>query len=97
MRSNQLSYAPLTDGPKFTMWQASGQVAAALWRCFFCLLLITLLSACQLRKLVLPVSPTPPPAPTAVTQGWRELAPGLQLHNALSTGAAFRAGDRPAH
>ena len=89
MRSNQLSYAPLTDWPKFTMRQASGQVAAGLWRCFVCLLLGLLLSACQLRKLVLPVSPTPPPAPTAATQGWRELAPGLQLHNALSTGALF--------
>ncbi len=89
MRSNQLSYAPLTDGTKFTMRQASGQATAALWRCCFCLLLITLLSACQLRKLVLPVSPTPPPAPTASAQGWRELAPGLQLHNALSTGTLF--------
>ncbi len=89
MRSNQLSYAPLTDGTKFTMRQASGQVAAALWRCFVCLLLGLLLSACQLRKFVLPVSLTPPPAPTAAAQGWRELAPGLQLHNALSTGALF--------
>ena len=89
MRSNQLSYAPLTDRPKFTMRQASGQASAALWRFCVYLLLITLLSACQLRKLVLPVSPTPPPAPTAAAQGWRELAPGLQLHNALSTGVLF--------
>ena len=89
MRSNQLSYAPLTDRPKFTMRRASGQASAALWRFCVYLLLITLLSACQLRKLVLPVSPTPPPAPTAAAQGWRELAPGLQLHNALSTGVLF--------
>ena len=89
MRSNQLSYAPLTDGTKFTIWQGSGQVPTLLWRFCVCLLLITLLSACQLRKLVLPVSPTPPTAPTAAAQGWRELTPGLQLHNALSTGAIF--------
>lgn len=64
------------------------QDPAALRQFCVCFLLISLLSACQLRNLVEPATPSPhPPAPTDTAQGWTELAPGLQLHRSLSTGS----------
>ncbi len=88
MRSNQLSYAPLTDGGKSTMRPTARQVPAALCQLCVCVLLVSLLSACQLRNLFEPASPSPaPPVPTVTPQGWTELAPGLQLHTSLSTGS----------
>lgn len=59
-------------------------------------LLALLLCACQTRNAVLSLDPLPPtptadaPTPPAVSQnGWQELAPGLELHRSLTTGALF--------
>lgn len=78
------------------MRHAGGQVAATARMGGLLTLLALLLSACQTRDAVLSLDPLPPtptadaPTPPAVSQnGWQELAPGLELHRSLATGALF--------
>ncbi len=88
MRSNQLSYAPLSSGGQCSMrpcsrqaLPASGLVCAAV--------LVMLLSACQLRELIPPVNTPAPTSASPPASDWQTIAPGLELHRSLATGSLF--------
>ena len=87
MRSNQLSYAPRTCLRQSTTRVAGGQVPAPARLRALALLLALLLSACQMQGLRLPLATASPAATATAADGWRQLAPGLELRRSMATGS----------